>query len=589
MIVQALSKLGENIVANTLTSKWAFQKKRIKYLFYINRDSELIQWVILKKPVQKEIPIAIYEECLSTARVKVEDCIPYLFFDWLKNFQDEDAKKVFFSNMAEFSKSLNNPIIDSIAHFIREFDWNQFIEDNKCDKKGYFYVFVQDVVFLDPFADEEVIQKTNEYIYRKLKEKDMNQIDSIDRPGRYIKNSSGLIQAGRVKSRLITSLAYKEHYYDDEPVCNISILSEFYMFVGMEYLLNNGVSRIGTRVYALYSVDNGIIIPLWLDLKRYMEVFNHENTENVSWNELKKQIKRSLKKARLTYLELDCKTQGRIRPCVCYEYNDIEAELVVKNILDFMERTTDFETGKSFGNHVLKLIKLGRHEKKDSYRTQQEYGQYLQNVFRGECQAIARTIITPRIVQMMSDSSEAQYEEYRNYARWISNLMVHSDTQEIPELYTEVEYLMGYLLGICQLYELKSRSSNNKTIVETYFREYINCPSRTWKRIWSRIALVGNADDYNIKRIYKVSEQLKKMNWGKNKRLESYKIVEGYNITLSGYWKKLTIQQRMKEIFDYMIEGDIHYVPLALNEEDKSECSYDITIKEIKKEEKNNE
>ena len=148
---------------------------------------------------------------------------------------------------------------------------------------------------------------------------------------------------------------------------------------------------------------------------------------------------------------------------------------------------------------------------------------------------------------------------------------------------------MGYLLGLCRIYEKKRGMPGEASVVETYLKDYICCPNQTWERIWSRIANGKDLDEYSIRRITKTVEQIAEMNWGKDKHLEPHKIVEGYSLTLGGYWKKLTIRYQMKEIFDYMLGGEIHYVPFPMGADVDGERCFEVSIKEVIKEEKKND
>ena len=107
--------LGRNLINNKIVKKWAFSEVRIGLLFVLDEMGNLIREEQPSKML-KEIPIGVYSDCFSTARVKNEEMIPYPFYDWIKVFSEE-TRELYFEQLHQFDVEIDDSHIHKIVSF----------------------------------------------------------------------------------------------------------------------------------------------------------------------------------------------------------------------------------------------------------------------------------------------------------------------------------------------------------------------------------------------------------------------------------------------------------------------------------------
>ncbi len=575
MLTYELSKIGEIIVKRNLDYQWAFKKVGINLFFYIDKEGRLIRWEQLKKPIYKKIPIGVFEGVLSTSRTRVREGLPYLIFDQLELFSIPEVKKEYLARLLDFAEEINEPEIDCISKIIIDFDWESFINDNNINEKDYFYVFVENDRIYDPFENELIARKVNEYIFNQVIRDKEDTKDSVGRTGQMVRKASRVISSGNKKMRLVTSKAYREDYYNECPVARMSLLTDFYSQIAVEYLTENGAMHLGSRWYALFSIQTGLLFPLLFTPNKIGEAVNVEVDSYKMWLIAKEEIIKKFK-GEMVYVEFDVVSGARISSMACYEYNSIHAKLIKQHILDFIDKTVIWTSPpESFGDKVLTILKSNYNTSKISYSVQNEYSMYLLSVIRGDYQNIIKKIISPYIMRLIVNKNKKTYK--KNLIDWSFNLVIEKD-KELPN---EIEYDIGKLIGYAELFE--KLYLNNKGIIGSMLPEYINNPRECWMLIWPRLIKLG-VFKYPMNRIVDIYRYLETKEWGKGDKLDSWKIIEAFCLTQESFWEKKKIKNQLIEIINNYIEGDVTYVPLIDRIGEKNTIRYKISIEEYAEE-----
>ena len=99
MLIQMANNLGKNLIENGIIKKWAFIDVTVGILFILDEKGNLLREERPLKMV-KAIPIGIYSDCFSTARVKNEEKLPFPLFDWIKVFKEE-TRDLYFEQLPQ--------------------------------------------------------------------------------------------------------------------------------------------------------------------------------------------------------------------------------------------------------------------------------------------------------------------------------------------------------------------------------------------------------------------------------------------------------------------------------------------------------
>ena len=579
MITQKLAEFGELIVENKLMQKWAFTSVGVSLLMFIDKDGKLLRYKSLEKSQHMEIPIGVYDTGLSTARGKAADNMPHLLLDWIRNFTLPEAKEIYMKGIDKLSKELNHPLITILCDFILHMDWESFISQQGIEQTSYFYLYLEeDGKIKDPFEDELIINSINQYVMGLVKDKISSVKDANGREGGKIEKSSGLIQTGATKSRLYSTKAYRETYYEEDPTARMSFLSEFYIAVGMKYLRENGMYNVGTRWFALFAPESGIVFPCSLRPEKLAEACNVEINEKKDWQESKEKWKKKLNGKRLVYIEMDCIGQGRISPCAFKEYNKFESELLIDRILDFIDKTSIWRGDGyvTLSNRILPLIKEIRGAKDITYNIQEDYAGYLADVMSANYSGIIKQILVPTIVRNILAGKKDE-KEADDIATWLSRLSIN-DNYDSSKLESSVGYRIGRMIG--RLDELKRGSGIS------LLPRFLHNPQGAWTNEWPRIAMYASMKTEELPWFFRDVEYLNSINWG-NGDVDITQIVEGYCLYTNRYWRYRARQKELREIIDDMTEGEVVYRPLPENERSKGKLRYKITIEEYQEDKEN--
>ena len=575
MLTYELSKIGEIIVKRNFDYQWAFKKVGINLFFYIDIEGKLIRWEQLDKAIYKKIPIGVFEDVLSTSRTRVREELPYLIFDKLELFLIPEAKAKYLTRLLDFAQETNEPEIDCTSNFIINFDWENFINNNNINEKCYFYIFIEKDKIYDPFENEFIAEKVNKFIFNQMVGEKEDIKDSVGRNGKMVQKASQVIAAGNKKMRLVTSKAYRENYYDRCPVARMSLLTDFYSQIAVEYLKENGALHLGSRWYALFSVQTGLLFPLFLTPKIIGKAVGVEVNSYETWLIAKEDI---LKKFRgeMIYVEFDVVSGARISTMACYERNSMDVELIKHNILEFIEKTVIWiSPPKAFGDMVLTALKSKHNSRNITYSVQNEYSKYLQAVIRGDYQNVVKDSISPYIMKLIGN--EEKEMDLKDLVDWSLNLVVKKD-KDMPN---EIEYDIGKLIGYAEIYE--KLYLEKEGIIRNMLPEYLHNPRACWMRIWPRLIKSGVVK-YPMNRIVSIYRYLELKEWGKEHKLDSWKIIEAYCLTQESFWEKKRNKKQLIEIINNCIKGEVTYIPLSDETDETESIRYKISIKEYKEE-----
>lgn len=575
MLTFELSKIGEIIVKRNLDYQWAYKKIGINLFFHIDIEGQLISWKQIKKPILKKIPIGVFENVLSTSRTMVREELPYLIFDKLELFSISEVKGKYLARLLNFAKEINEPEIDCIIKFIINFDWENFINNNNINEKYYFYVYIENDGINDPFEKEFIASKVNKYIFDQVVEKKEDTKDSVGKTGEMARKASRVLANGNQKMRLVTSKAYRENYYDECPVARMSLLTDFFSQIAVEYLRENGALHLGSRWYAFFSIRTGLLLPLYFTPNKIGKAVDFDVDSYEMWRIAKEEIIKKFK-GEMVYVEFDVISGARISSIACYEYNSIYVELIKQNILDFIDKTVIWTSQpETLGDMIFKILKSNYNTQNISYSVQNEYSMYLQSVIRGDYQNIIKKIISPYIMRLIVNKNKIT--DKKNLIDWSLNLVIEKD-KELPN---EIEYDIGKLIGYAEIYE--KIYIKNEGIISNMLPEYINNPRECWMLIWPRLIKPGVLK-YPMNRIVSIYRYLESKEWGKGHNLDSWKIIEAFCLTQESFWEKKKSRNQLIEIINNCIEGDLTYIPLTEQIGNKNTIRYKISIEEYTEE-----
>ncbi len=594
MLIQMVSNLGKILIEKKIVKNWGMVEKKISFLFVISQEGKLLR---VEEPgdMRKPIPIGVYDDCFSTSREKVTDTVNNIntvfpLFDWLKNFENEKATNTYFKELDNFAKIIQDERIDCIANFIHSYDWKEYILTIEKKSKvnvginGYFYVVLDTE---DPLEDAEIIEKINQYVWDKVNENSTPLVDVIgNEGGRAIRKSSGVIKKDNRYVKMITSLAYKEYYYSDVPTATISTVTELYIIVAIQFLIKDA-TQIGDRKYILYDLDTGGEVPLWFTMQKYVETYGYEVASWKDWESAKKQIKKELKGKRFGYLEFDTRSKGRISIENAKQYNSIQSEKVIDNILNYVEKTTLSITDNkiiSFQGKLLSDIFETKGASK-SYNTdyfgQNRYSNLVCDVLKGDYEQIEKQICMPILLRLIECNDLDRLNDYVLVMQRLTEPKMFEDDEKEEE---SAEILLGRLLA--NAYYVEKANGLQEDFVLRYMRSFVVSPKRTWNIIWPEVARLIINDEKEIRKITGIISQLNGINWGCN--LKDYKIIEAFGLTLQGYWKKVANRKELEKIVLHLKDAELNlrYLPQEYNSMDRN-VKYVVTIEEMVKEEIN--
>ena len=594
MLIQMVSNLGKNLIEKKIVKNWGMVEKKISYLFVISQEGKLLR---VEKPsdMRKPIPIGVYDDCFSTSREKVSDTVNNIntvfpLFDWLKNFENEKATNTYFKELDYFAKIIQDERIDCIANFIHSYDWKEYIltigEKSKVNVgiNGYFYVVLDTE---DPLEDAEIIEKINQYVWDKVNENATSLVDVVgNKGGRAIRKSTGVIKKGNRYVKMITSLAYKDYYYSDVPTATISTVTELYLIVATQFLIKDA-TQMGDRKYILYDLDTGESVPLWFTMQKYVETYGYEVGSWKDWESVKKQIQKELKGKRFGYLEFDTKSKGRISIENAKQYNSIQSEKVIDNILNYVEKTTLSITDNKIISFQGKLLSdmLETKGASKSYNTdyfgQNCYSSLVCDVLKGDYEQIEKQICMPILLRLIECNDLDRLNDYVLVMQRLTEPKMFEDDEKEEE---SAEILLGRLLA--NAYYVEKANGLQEDFVLRYMRSFVVSPQRTWNILWPEVARLIINDEKEIRKITGIISQLNGINWGCN--LKDYKIIEAFGLTLQGYWKKVAKRKELEKIVLHLKDAELNlrYLPQEYNSMDRN-VKYVVTIEEMVKEEIN--
>lgn len=594
MLIQMVSNLGKNLIEKKIVKNWGMIEKKISFLFVISHEGKLLR---VEEPsnMRKPIPIGVYVDCFSTSREKVTDTVNntntvFPLFDWLKNFENEKASTTYFNELENFANIIQDERIDCIAKFILSYDWKEYILNIKENSKvkegvnGFFYVIFDNE---DPLEDAEIIKKINQYVWDKVNENSTSLVDVVgNKGGRVIRKSTGVIKNGNRYVKTITSLAYKDYYYSEVPTATISTVTELYLIVAMQFLIKDA-TQMGDRKYILYDLDTGESVPLWFTMKKYVETYGYEVASWKDWESAKKQIQKELKGKSFGYLEFDTRSKGRISIENAKQYNSIQSEKVIDNILNYVEKTTLLITDDKIISFQGKLLSdmLETKGVSKSYNTdyygQNCYSSLVSNVLKGDYEQIEKQICMPILLRLIERGDLERVNDYVQVTQRLTEpKMFENDEKEVES----AEILLGRLLA--NAYYIEKANGLQEDFVLRYMRSFVVSPQRAWNIIWPEVARLIIDDEIEIRRITGIINQLNEINWGCN--LKDYKIIEAFGLALQGYWRKVAKRKELEKIVLHLKDAvlNLRYLPQENISMDRN-VKYVVTIEEIVKEETN--
>ena len=587
MLIQMANNLGKNLIENGIIKKWAFIDVTVGILFILDEKGNLLREERPLKMV-KAIPIGIYSDCFSTARVKNEEKLPFPLFDWIKVFKEE-TRDLYFEQLHQFDSEIDDLHIHKIVSFIENHDWTVYFSKEEKDnnkeklKERFYVVFENEDQIIDPLDSPEVIEKINHYVWKRVNKGTTDLIDSVGTTGgRGIRKSSIVMHKRNVGVRTISLLSYLDFYYSEMPVARISTVTELYVLVAIQHLLRVA-TRIGNCRYILYDSCSGESIPLDFRMKEFAAFFGF-NVESIQdWIVAKREIQKYLSGKKICYLEFDAINNGRLSAYQTKQYNFIETQRLINNILDYIERSTIVdESIVSYHDRVLwdicdiegVQIKGG----KESFKVQRSYSQYLQDVFRGNYTHISKRICMPSILKKL-EFHDRKMTDY--YIEIMSRLNARISVSAEEKKAESIEELLGRLWATAYLIEKKNCKEGQ--LIISNFRRFLALPKMTWKMVWPQIAKYINDNEKDMYRIIKLVKQLDESEWGYNPK--DYRIVECFGLTLLGYWGVNAKRKELEHIVEYLNGAEYQLIEIPRNQKKKNETiKYKIVIQEYKEE-----